>query len=362
MTSAPSLPEAIPCSSLDRWHTRQTDTAALALHALICDGPRQVAVGDGGTILISDDGLGWTPASSGTNAALLGVVYGGGQYAAVGGGGVLLRSSDAMAWTASVSPTNRTLDERRLGRRPLRGRRADRRHADLQQRRRLGHRGLSNQPQPSLRPLAEKSVSHYGQCRLPFHFADGLTWSHRSFGTLLAAYDVAWGAGRYLAVGSSGLILTSSNSVDWTAQTSPYAGRLRRVLWAENRFVAAGDDGVVLSSPDGITWTRHNSRTALPLEGLSQCGSTICIAGAHRSNLPDQLLWPTDNPCRAPGRRRADAQLRGEVGAIYQWQSSTNLHDWLSGPTVTNMLQATDGPVQPFTNAPRQFHRVVTPP
>jgi hypothetical protein len=61
-----------------------------------------VAVGEGGTILTSRDGVSWTQRTSGDNL-LLGVTYGNGLFVAVGGGGAILTSRDGVSWTARTS-------------------------------------------------------------------------------------------------------------------------------------------------------------------------------------------------------------------------------------------------------------------
>jgi len=51
-----------------------------------------VAVGDGGTILTSPDGVSWTERDSGTSNWLWGVTYGNGTFVAVGDYGTILTS------------------------------------------------------------------------------------------------------------------------------------------------------------------------------------------------------------------------------------------------------------------------------
>jgi hypothetical protein len=48
-----------------------------------------VAVGKGGTILTSPDGVSWTARASPTGNYLFGVTYGNGLFVAVGGGTIL---------------------------------------------------------------------------------------------------------------------------------------------------------------------------------------------------------------------------------------------------------------------------------
>src|SRR5688572_12595249 len=59
-----------------------------------------IAVGDGGTIVLSTNGVDWTLQDSGTSLALRSAVYHGGRIIAGGDHGVLLTSSDGASWTA----------------------------------------------------------------------------------------------------------------------------------------------------------------------------------------------------------------------------------------------------------------------
>jgi len=62
-----------------------------------------VAVGEGGTIVYSNDGATWHAASSGTTEDLNGVAFGDGRFVAVGTGGTLLVSSDGNSWSAPIT-------------------------------------------------------------------------------------------------------------------------------------------------------------------------------------------------------------------------------------------------------------------
>lgn len=67
-----------------------------------------VAVGKGGTVLHSSDGLAWTTVAPFTAGDLNAVVYGG-QFVAVGAAGGIFTSPDGLAWTARNSGTTADL-------------------------------------------------------------------------------------------------------------------------------------------------------------------------------------------------------------------------------------------------------------
>ncbi len=74
-------------------------------------GPLFVAVGAGGWILTSPDGIQWTPQPSGTSQDLRGVDYGSGSglFVAVGANGTILASASGTGWTPHTSGTTNYL-------------------------------------------------------------------------------------------------------------------------------------------------------------------------------------------------------------------------------------------------------------
>jgi hypothetical protein len=70
-----------------------------------------VAVGDGGTIVTSTDGMSWTPEVSGSSELLFNVAFGDGTFVVVGGSqqGVIFTSTDGVNWTKRNSGTSASL-------------------------------------------------------------------------------------------------------------------------------------------------------------------------------------------------------------------------------------------------------------
>ena len=83
----------------------------------------------------------------------------------------------------------------------------------------------------------------------------GTVWQLRSSGTASALNGVAWCAGRFIAVGAGGVILTSPDGAAWTAQTSGTSSDLNAVACSPSLILAAGTAGAMVTSTDGTTWT-----------------------------------------------------------------------------------------------------------
>jgi len=86
---------------------------------------------------------------------------------------------------------------------------------------------------------------------------DGKTWSHVDSGTLATLWGVAFGNGRFVAVGD-GTILASSNSLDWTASASGLlAGNdMEGITFGSGIFVGFSSDTIFIST-NGQDWASN---------------------------------------------------------------------------------------------------------
>lgn len=100
---------------------------------------------------------------------------------------------------------------------------------------------------------------------------------------------VAFGAGRYVAVGWSGTILTSANGTDWVPQPQRPPAALLNVVYANGTFVVAGTNGNVLTSADGLTWAQANVGENVTLWGLAYGHGRWVATGS-----PGALFTSTD--------------------------------------------------------------------
>lgn len=119
-------------------------------------------------------------------------------------------------------------------------------------------------------------------------------WQQVSQGTWLN--DVAYGAGRYVATGYTG-IYTSTDGMTWQQATLPGAGTVdyHRILWnsAQNRFVTAGFYGAVLTSPDGLNWTAHPTGLLTVFSLILAGGQYVAVGedASHVATSPDGITW-----------------------------------------------------------------------
>jgi alpha-tubulin suppressor-like RCC1 family protein len=124
------------------------------------------------------------------------------------------------------------------------------------------------------------------------------------------------GNGNYAAVGEFGIIMTSTNGVDWTVRQSGTMN-LNGVAYGNGKFVTVGNGGRILQSStlaaDGYaTWNEQSSGTASPLNGVIFNGSVFVAVGNSQISenfpfvprmtiitSPDGVTWTDHSPLLA---------------------------------------------------------------
>jgi hypothetical protein len=210
-------------ADLATW-TTSTLTGNPKLNALASNGSRVVAVGDGGTIAYSADGLTWASATVPVSANLYGVTYASsGTWVAVGASGTVLTSGDGITWTAQSS-------------------------------------GIST----DLRSAAYRAAT--------------------TVTTTLPTAATTTTAAAYVLVGAGGVVLHSTDAVNWTAKTSNTTADLMALSSLPNQFLAVGASGAVVSSADGLAWTPTSISGAGALYGLNNARGQYVAVGESGAN------------------------------------------------------------------------------
>ena len=104
-----------------------------------------------------------------------------------------------------------------------------------------------------------------GSGGLMAYSSDGSTWStvaNSTFSTTQIS-TVAWGNNKFVAVGYSGKMAYSSDGSTWSTVTNSTfsTSNIRGIAWGNNRFVAVGYGGKMAYSSDGIAWTAVTDST-----------------------------------------------------------------------------------------------------
>jgi hypothetical protein len=187
--------------------TQQASPTALNLHSVAAGAAALVAVGDEGTILASLDGVNWSTRTSNATVQLLGVGFGDASFVAVGAGGTVEVSTDA-----------------------------------------------------------------------------GLTWTATTEGPGNDLTAAAFGANGWVVVGQGGLILQGASPTGLAQIGVSVLPNLNDVTFVQGLYVVVGDKGFILNSPDGVNYTSSVSNTGQFLYGVTY-GTTTNTDGTSTSTF-----------------------------------------------------------------------------
>lgn len=215
-----------------------------------------VIVGASGMIMSSEDGSEWRispPDNSSTAPVLNDVLFFGGSFFIVGiarneARGVILTSEDGVTWTSRITSSAS----------PLMGAAAGNGRAVI-----VGG-GL------------------WGATELPnvvVTSPDGVVWRDQTLETTLSG--VTFDAGKFVAVGNNGLVLTSTDGTTWQMSETPTGAHLSAVAISGQVHVAVGQQGTILRSTDGLTWVQSNSGVAGDLRAVVFAKGMFFVVGGN---------------------------------------------------------------------------------
>lgn len=132
--------------------------------------------------------------------------------------------------------------------------------------------------------------------------------------------------GAFVAAADNGVMITSTNGIDWVPQQTPASKELFGVAYGNGSYVFVGDNGTILQASSNNASNPVLTGTYLPLEGI-------------------QL------------------SVQGEVGQTYRIQTSNALApvSWHDLYVFTNTGQATSFVDSAATNVSQRFYRAVSP-
>jgi bifunctional DNase/RNase len=252
-------------TSTDTLHWSSTRPLAdVQVRGLAFDGNQFVAVGAAGLILTSPDAVNWTRHSAPVTQTLWAVAAGDGELIAVGSSGTILGSTDGMEWTSRLSGVGDQLRDVGYGHGrfiAVGSRQTVLTSKDGHRWTRTGSRHSVGLKAVAAGPDGFVAVG----CGVILTSPDGRYWSRGSIGSKAdSVFSVAWGEGRWLAVGKAGLILTSIDGRSWTRLECGTTTNFHSVHYAQDRFIAVGKHGTILrTGPSGVPFAPE-SKPFLP--------------------------------------------------------------------------------------------------
>ena len=97
----------------------------------------------------------------------------------------------------------------------------------------------------------------------------------------------------FIAIGENGMILTSTDGLNWIQGNSGTTEKLNGVAYGNNMFIVVGDNGTLLSSQDGVAWNRIYLDTSNHLIGITYANGLFVVVGQQDIVFTshDGILW-----------------------------------------------------------------------
>jgi hypothetical protein len=251
------LPRFVFANPLESW-AKRVSRPDYSLAGCGFGAGRFVAVGTGGAVNVSTNGLMWFDAKAPTTNNLTAVAHGNGNFIAVGANGTIVTSTNGSVW-------------------------------------RIQNSGVSNS-------LAAVTYSAglfvaVGAGGAIVTSPDGMNWTTRSSGTTSDLFAIAFGNGTFVALGKfTGVSVTSGNGVNWTSDSFPAAAVLNCLAFGNNAFVAGGDNGLIYRSFNGGTWNSVGGTAGYWYAGTFGCGVFVLVGWPGRFAVSsDGATWSVGN-------------------------------------------------------------------
>jgi len=143
---------------------------------------------------------------------------------------------------------------------------------------------------------------------------DGKNWRTLTTGLLKTTYynlnAITYGQGKYIVVGSNGLVLSSSDGEIWSNQTLNLGNNyinLTDVIYAGGQYVIVGNYGTILTSSDGETWVKHDSGLTGYSNTLTSIsygnGKYVVVGGSQVLSSTDGVSWSAQSSTSQSGNR-----------------------------------------------------------
>lgn len=250
----------------------RTPAGVGVLNGVVWNGTQFVAVGNGGSIVTSPDGISWTNRNSGSTQRLNGVSWDGSRFLVAGDGATVLSSPDGADWITLHSGA----DEIWL-------------QAAVASGNRLVAAGMLSGPNTAYVLTSNDGLTWTQAPSVPQsgRSVTGLAWS----GQLFVASTMA------NAFPNDGRLLVSQDGLIWNeVLVSPDSPSTLCVIWDGSRFVAGGIGGRLFMSPDGTNWTTVYTPSISNYLGIANSGTILMAYGLISNGVAtsdDGASWQT---------------------------------------------------------------------
>ena len=159
--------------------------------------------------------------------------------------------------------------------------------------------------------------------------SDTVSWTRCRTLTTTTLMDVAWSGGAFVAVGNNGLILRSTDGVNWTPQTSGTASLLSKIAWNGSRFFVSGGGGGI--SSDGIQWSFGVSSAPIMADLTADGNMFLGVSGLKAYFSADGVTWTSSTIITDTGVDDFPSITRS--GGVYYAAVEKRIYTSLNGST-----------------------------
>jgi hypothetical protein len=379
--SEPARLTVLPRTMLDRWTWRHPVPHGSDLRGIAFGNGRFVAVGEGGAILSSVDGVNWVNSSLEV-IDLRGIAFGNGRFVAISFG-FAYTSTDGLQWeqhrlpggaqfnptrvesisygggvfvatgsTILVSSNGVDWVDRRDQIQPQGAFVSDVTYGDgrfvavgYNLRTYMSTNGWDWVASTNLNFALANVAFGNGLFVASYNnaitvSADGLQWSPQFVLTNTFIYRLTFANGQFLGLGMD--IVTSPDGSNWTQRLHAPEANFQDAAFGNGINVVVGDNANILTSPDGTAWNWISRATDGNLRGIAHGRNRFVVAGNQGNAWVsfDGIAWtkyptPKTNDLRAVVFAQDRFVLVGEGGSL---MSSRDGIQWESYPLLTNDL------------------------
>jgi Pectate lyase superfamily protein len=123
--------------------------------------------------------------------------------------------------------------------------------------------------------------------------SDGIVWSSTISGTSQNLLSVIYGGGLFVATGTNGTVIYSTNGTVWQASGAVSYTNINSVIYAGGQYVLVTSLGEVYTSNNAIAWTKQASTISVSLNAIAY-GSSKYVAGGKNGTVitsSDGVTW-----------------------------------------------------------------------
>lgn len=324
--------KAADLSPLDYWRWNNPRENGNYINSIAFGNNRYLAVGDWGTVLISEDGCHWRNRSLLTPDFFGCICFGRGIFVAylfepsstpVGiSASYLLTSIDGENWGVAYSKTNASI---------------------------YGRTGVISKI-----IFADGQFVAVGGNESPaagergswvLTSTNGSDWCIRQPDSDLSLFSVAYANNKYVAVGVNRISMVSSNALDWEVCTTNDLNTPSQwvdIIFENEKFTVLANNGfldapsALINSVDGRSWQSYIPLSDFKLRGISKIADTFVVAGQDGKAMTSldgthwsSLLLPTNTEIYSVKTIRGTTFMLGSDGVML---STTNLTKWQTIP------------------------------